>query len=256
MFFGDSITVGQRVPSAAIQVPYDDDTYDDIIMRIPDWLVYHRLNEAASPFLDYTGHGYNATYVGTQQLQALDGPGSTMGKAPQYSGDDTFTYYNAGIGNVGSPGAFDPTAFGFFIWVRSNGNWSGRIIGFRVDPVDGANRILLYCPSATQLSGFYSAGGAAVAVTATVSQNTWHCIGLTGNKSLNRFRMYVDGAQVGTDQAMTGTWAGNINANCMCWFAETSSPLGSPYTGYGYRGGIINGREPSAAEIATIATPK
>lgn len=232
-------------------------TYDQIIAAlVPDWFVYHPMLEpSGTAIADTSGHSYNGTWSGTPQRAAVDGPSVGMGKAPAFSSDDVINWFSSGVGGSAAQLAAGLVAgiFSLNLWVRPNGG-TGRFVSIRVTMADTNNRILIYQPNATTISCFYAANGTPKSVDITVEAGKWYNVGMTINKPQDRMRVISNGVQIGSTQTGLGTWAGTPDATLMCWGAEQSSPLGSPWTGAMYRAGLVL-RELSVADNGVLSTP-
>lgn len=234
-----------------VQLPFDADTYDSVMSRL-SWIVYHRMTEPSGVAVaDATGHGFDgAWFASTPQYQNIDGPGTTMGKAPLLSGDDVINYWSAGLAAALTPAQLGEITI--CLWLRPNGTFGGRPVSLRTD---ANNRLLIYMPSATTLAFFAAYGGVTASESGSIVVGSWTNVMLSISKANNRLRARVNGAQVGVDQPVTASaWVGAIGAALTCWGAESSSPLGSPYAGHMFRGGILD-HEVTNQEAALIATP-
>ncbi len=129
------------------------------------------------------------------------------------------------------------------VWTDST---SGQIFYLRADD---NNRIQILESSSNSLLQFnYLGGGTNSQVISAFSSTSWFQVVATWNKSADQFKVYVNGAQVGTTQTGLGTWTGNL--------ATTTSLIGAASTaGAAPWKGMINDvrlytRALSAEEIA------
>lgn len=90
-----------------------------------------------------------------------------------------------------------------------------------------ANNLVQMGRTATnnQIALTYKAGGTAETLLDTsITDTSFHMWGLTASKSNNRVRAFVDDVQTGSDQAIAGTWLGDIDATLACIGASATTP--------------------------------
>jgi hypothetical protein len=183
-------------------------------------------------------------------LQNMATPLSTL--APlSHTGDsgtiDTANLRAAWNGNIGAILIFGQTT----VWADATNR---RLFFVRSN---ASNIIDIFKVGAT-LTARYIAGGVAITQpSGSISITTFFSTLLTWNKAANRARQFVNGVQLGTDQAIAGVWSNAFDAG-----VGSSIRIGSGISAAGaiqqsWDGGIFGaavwaGVEPSIADAAAI----
>ena len=158
---------------------------------------------------DSSGNGLNATYAASITLNAAAfADGTPM---PLY--DANADVVTLPVATLDSP--FDPTLGTLMIWlkVRAASVWTDGVSHFAIElGADASNRIFI-SKSATNntLSLSYRAGGAAQTKNITYSATSLTAIHITWNKTSDRVRFYLNGAQDGADLGSMGVWSGALS---------------------------------------------
>jgi hypothetical protein len=148
-------------------------------------------------------------YTGVDLANA-NGPAKTKTKAPYFDGaNDYVNIFSAPLasylsGTLGTLG----------IWCKLNGSWAGTTRYHAIRFLADANNYVYIEKSGTvnQWKFALNSGGAIAQVldaTAYSLGSAWFLSVLTWDKAANELKGYVNNAQVGTTQAIAGTWAGS-----------------------------------------------
>lgn len=245
-------SVGDSAPSGTAAVAY----YQRVLAtQAANLITYLRLNEASGTVADNAQgtaarDGTYSSDVSTWPVSTGIGDGNTM---PRFDGANDYV----GIGTASFIAAWSGDLYSWVAWLCINNVavWT-----------DGVERTLVYAtPDATgnisrivkssvnnQLIFSHRAGAATAQVIYGTSSTAVMMVGMTVDKANNRMRAFVDGVQVGTDQAITNNWVGVIVGTRTLIGARLNTPL-NPFLGSAGHVAYWN-RELTPAEMAALAT--
>lgn len=199
---------------------------------------------------DVSGNGRNGSYTSVVLAQPGIGDGRTLAG---FGGNASY----ANLFNTSLRDAWNGQEFSLIIWMRpiNAGIWSdgGIRMAFKFAG-DASNYIQIFkTASVNYLTWDTKLGGTAATYTQYPAQYTeWTfdarllTLGITGSKSNNRIRAYIDGTRIGGKLAMDGTWSGAL-----------ASAIASYNTAWAWNGSgghvAAYSIELTPAEMATLA---
>lgn len=173
------------------------------------------LDKTGTVCTDYSGNSRVGTYTGTVQLANAAGPDGTF--CPLFNGTDMDVIPTVGtLAALNTAGVFNAAEITLGVWFKfSNVSYLNDAFNHVMFCVGAAatNRILLYKPTtANTIQALYRANSVnrLRVLDAAFTSVTWHHILMTSSDSLNVFRAYLDGVQVGADQTHLDGWAGAL----------------------------------------------
>jgi len=171
---------------------------------------------------DKSGNGYNGAYSNILQGEPSIG-GQTLSSKFVPASSPVINLYSAGLA-----GAVNVNEFTIqFIMKAIDASWWAAATTSRqlTLAADASNRIICGIGGgvANTVVINWTAGGAVSQVTIGTSTLSPFVVTITGSKSNNRLRVYMNKAKQGADVAMGGTWAGALASNTTVIGAATSS---------------------------------
>jgi lysophospholipase L1-like esterase len=229
-------------------------SYKQIVLSLAP-LAYWPLNEAvgttgAGSVLDASGNGYHATPTAVTFGATGIGDGKT---AAAFDGATSFiNFYSAGLST-----AWNGDEFTIALWIQVDvAAWSDGVNGdaLSIYSAGFGNNIEIYKTSANVLNVNFGIGGSSLSKNFTLSQSTaWVNVAITRSVSNNRARVYINGVQDGADVTGSGAWANGLQSTASVLGASNAVPQQLWDGNIAHV--VVVGRELSAAEVASIASP-
>lgn len=204
---------------------------------------------SGSVALDESGNGRNGAYTAVTLGQAGIGDGRT---SASFNGTTSFNnIYSASLA-----GAFNKDEGTIAVWAQVSGAGVWTDAANRdlfVLQADGTNNLFLRKSSTSNtIRGSWQGGGTSATVqTGSFSPVGWFHIAMAWSKAANEMKFYLNGAQSGATQTMTGTWTGALAAGA----CDVGSGGGAVRVFSGTMAHAAVWVSPlSAAQIASLAT--
>jgi large repetitive protein len=202
----------QGKQSYSVQVVVDVNSYINKLKTVENASLIDiwPLNEASGTVAnDAVASARNGAYVNTPTLANQlfqDGVNSE----PLFTAA-SLQYVNVFSSSLAS--AFSAAQGTILVWIKfSSAEWALVTARRFVDLfVNASNEVLIDKNGANSLRWLMTAGGTTSLVAlGSQSSTNWLPLVITWNKASNRLRAYISGSQTGTDQTLTGVWAGSL----------------------------------------------
>jgi len=220
-------------------------SYFQKVRNIAGLVSFWPMNEVSGTTATDIVSGYSGTY-GNCTLNALAGPGASMGNAPSFNGTNCVVLLPGPSINA----SFSPAAGTLSCWAYLNESWGTNnarsVVGFMAD---NNNYISIHKPSVVTNTMYfrYKAGGTDNLIANAFTTVGWNHFVVTWNTTGGVTRSYMNGV-AGATTGTNGVWVGSL-ATAITNFGQ--NPANS-WIGWLQAAAFYN-RALTASEIASLA---